>query len=195
MSTPAPQNKPTPQPRARNAAATSEAILDAARVVFTQRGYDGAGTREIAELAEVNVALINRYFGSKEGLFAAAIPPIISVDALLEGDMKTFGARAAAMFTHKPHLKEADPMIAILRSAASAEAVPTLRKALDAQILAPLAAQLSGENTLERAALIMAQLSGFDLATRVMGLTTTNDPEKKQLEARLALSIQMLVDQ
>jgi hypothetical protein len=99
------------------------------------------------------------------------------------------------MFTHKPHLKEADPMIAILRSAASAEAVPTLRKALDAQILAPLAAQLSGENTLERAALIMAQLSGFDLATRVMGLTTTNDPEKKQLEARLALSIQMLVDQ
>jgi hypothetical protein len=54
---------------------TADAILQAARTQFTHFGYDGIGLRAIADLAGVNVALIGRYFGSKEGLFLAAVPP------------------------------------------------------------------------------------------------------------------------
>lgn len=44
-------------------------ILDAAEFVFAARGYDGASLRAIAARAEVDVALIAHYFGSKQQLF------------------------------------------------------------------------------------------------------------------------------
>jgi AcrR family transcriptional regulator len=52
-----------PTPRARNAAATRQAILQSALVAFTQHGYDGVGVREIARAAGVTAMLVNRYFG------------------------------------------------------------------------------------------------------------------------------------
>src|SRR5262245_24637290 len=58
------------EPRRRNAAATRAAILASARAAFVRSGYDGAGVREIAAGAGVTAMLVNRYFGSKERLFA-----------------------------------------------------------------------------------------------------------------------------
>lgn len=182
-------------PRKRDALATTEAILAAARSVFTEKGYDGAGTRQIAERAQVNVALISRYFGSKEGLFAAAVPPMMTLDTMLCGDMSDLGARLAASLTHKQAKAGFDPMLALLRAAASPDAVPILRQALTAQVLEPLAARLDGDHRVERAALVGALIVGFDLVTRVLGLQASSDGTAKALEAALAKSIQSLVDQ
>jgi AcrR family transcriptional regulator len=44
-------------------------ILDVAERVFSDLGYDGASTRTISGEAGVNMAMLNYYFGSKEGLF------------------------------------------------------------------------------------------------------------------------------
>lgn len=44
-------------------------ILDAAKTLFGEKGYESTSVRDIAELAESNVASINYYFGSKEELF------------------------------------------------------------------------------------------------------------------------------
>ena len=59
--------------RKRDAAATREAILEAATRRFATQGYERAGVREIAADAGVTAALVNRYFGSKEELFAEVI--------------------------------------------------------------------------------------------------------------------------
>lgn len=59
--------------RRRDAQASREALLAAARELFDAVGYDRATTREIGERAGVDAALIARYFGSKEGLFLAAL--------------------------------------------------------------------------------------------------------------------------
>lgn len=48
---------------------TEEKIKEAARKVFTQKGYAGTRTRDIAEEAGINLALLNYYFRSKEKLF------------------------------------------------------------------------------------------------------------------------------
>jgi AcrR family transcriptional regulator len=48
---------------------TEEKIKEAARVVFTRKGYAGTRTRDIAEESGFNLALINYYFRSKEKLF------------------------------------------------------------------------------------------------------------------------------
>lgn len=59
--------------RRRDAAATREALLRAARGRFMRLGYDGTTLRDVAADVGVNLALIKRYFDSKEGLFKAAL--------------------------------------------------------------------------------------------------------------------------
>jgi AcrR family transcriptional regulator len=48
---------------------TEEKIISAARKVFTEKGYAATRTRDIAEVAGINLALLNYYFRSKEKLF------------------------------------------------------------------------------------------------------------------------------
>jgi AcrR family transcriptional regulator len=48
---------------------TEEKIKEAARKVFTRKGYSATRTRDIAEEAGLNLALLNYYFRSKEKLF------------------------------------------------------------------------------------------------------------------------------
>ena len=57
---------------------TEQKIKEAARKVFVKKGYDAARTRDIAEEAGVNLALINYYYRSKEFLFDKII--IESID-------------------------------------------------------------------------------------------------------------------
>ena len=57
----------------RDADGTRQRLLQAARQRFAQDGYAATTVRDIATEAGVNVALINRYFTSKEGLFEACL--------------------------------------------------------------------------------------------------------------------------
>jgi len=50
-----------------------DAILDAARTVFARRGYHGAATAEIAQLAGCSEPMLYKHFGSKQELFVAAL--------------------------------------------------------------------------------------------------------------------------
>ncbi|WP_240670186.1 TetR/AcrR family transcriptional regulator [Actinoplanes solisilvae] len=65
-------SSPTPTKR-RDAARTRQALLEAARARFASDGYAATTVRDIADDAGVNVALISRYFSSKEGLFEACL--------------------------------------------------------------------------------------------------------------------------
>jgi AcrR family transcriptional regulator len=60
-------------PRSRDASNTRNLLLQAARRRFARDGYPATTVRDIATDAGVNVALINRYFISKEGLFEACL--------------------------------------------------------------------------------------------------------------------------
>ncbi|MFC5922975.1 TetR/AcrR family transcriptional regulator [Micromonospora vulcania] len=65
-------DEPAPR-RRRDATETRQLLLDAARHRFASDGYAATTVRDIADDAGVNVALINRYFASKEGLFEACL--------------------------------------------------------------------------------------------------------------------------
>ena len=54
-----------------NKISTEERILDAAMEVFIAKGFDGARMQEIADIAEINKALLHYYFRSKDKLFEA----------------------------------------------------------------------------------------------------------------------------
>lgn len=66
-------DKTSSQRRQYDARASRQALLDAAGALFDERGYEAVTVREIGERAGVDAALIARYFGSKEGLYLAAL--------------------------------------------------------------------------------------------------------------------------
>lgn len=57
------------QAKPESALSTEEKFKEAARIVFTRKGYAATKTRDIAEQAGLNLALLNYYFRSKEKLF------------------------------------------------------------------------------------------------------------------------------
>lgn len=48
-------------------------ILEVAEKLFSETGFDGTSVRNIAKEAEINVAMISYYFGSKEKLLEALV--------------------------------------------------------------------------------------------------------------------------
>ena len=75
------EKKPSPGQRLP-AAERREQMLNAARIVFGERGYTGATTDAVAKAAGVSQAYIVRTFGSKENLFVEAATR--SVDKTIE---------------------------------------------------------------------------------------------------------------
>lgn len=59
--------------RARQKAATHASILQAALEIFSEQGFEGASTREIAAKAGVHHALIKYHFDNKDTLWRAAV--------------------------------------------------------------------------------------------------------------------------
>lgn len=52
-------------------------ILDAAEILFAEQGFDAVSLREITTQAEVNLAAVNYYFGSKEGLIMDVLARVV----------------------------------------------------------------------------------------------------------------------
>jgi AcrR family transcriptional regulator len=179
--------------RGRNAAATRQAILDAARTCFMHHGYEQVGVREIAALADADPALVNRYFGSKEGLFAEAVAVKFDLSALFAGDQATLGERLARYVLEKKTPQgNYDPLVALLRSTASESPARMLREMLMERFAKPLAAQLEGPDALTRAELIGSVLLGLLVHRTVIGGAVGRD--QTTLLAWVAPMLQNLID-
>jgi AcrR family transcriptional regulator len=60
-------------PRQRGRASSERSLIDAATVLFAERGPSAVTVRMIAERAGVNHGLVHHYFGSKQGLVRAVV--------------------------------------------------------------------------------------------------------------------------
>lgn len=83
--------------RKRDAAASRQALLDAAAEFFGTRGYRETTLREIGERAGVDAALIARYFGNKEGIYLAVLGEEASQAP--KGEMASIEAVATRLVT------------------------------------------------------------------------------------------------
>jgi len=75
-------------PQRRNADATRAKILLAALNEFSERGLPAASTDDIAERCGVNKRMIYYYFGSKEGLYLAALESVYEKLVALEKEIE-----------------------------------------------------------------------------------------------------------
>lgn len=126
----------SPNPRGRppgdTAARTKQALLRSARQVFAEYGYHGATIAEITRRAEVSTPVLYHHFGSKAGLFSAAIEEVSEL--LAESWGKTIAgvgdlrSKISAMLDTAIDIHAADPELARFMLVARIEAtrVPEL---------------------------------------------------------------------
>jgi len=75
---------------AREKVNTRDKILEAAIKLFSEKGFNGTTTKEVAELAEVNEALIFRHFSTKRELYGAIIERKIHEEPGIEFSLETY---------------------------------------------------------------------------------------------------------
>ena len=176
---------------ARRSDATKAAILAAAREHFAARGYDAATIRAIAAAAGIDPALVMRYFGTKEKLFAVAA----EFDLRLP-DLRAMPKRAvgAALVEHFLDRWEGDEtLMALLRTAVTHEAAAERMRSIFASQLVSTVARLSGESRTRvatRAGLISTQMLGLALCRYVLKLPPVMGIGRAELVRRLGPTIQ-----
>lgn len=196
-----PKSRPSgsrPAVRRRDAAATRAAILQSARLAFAKAGYDGAGVREIAAGAGVTAMLVNRYFGSKEQLFAEAIAESMATTSVLAPEIvkaDASGEAIAAALVGITKLGDIplEGFQIMLRSAGNERAAEIGREQIERHHQKNIAAALSGSLVPQRAAVMLALIAGFQLMRQMMGLTALAKAEPKALVKVLAPLFEQLL--
>jgi AcrR family transcriptional regulator len=175
---------------------TREAILDAARAAFTQRGYDGASIRQIAREASVDPALVHHYFGTKQGVFTEAMQlpfnPSVLVPQVLAGDRSQVGEKLVRLFLTVWDDEQArGPIVALIRSAVTHEqAAAMLREFITEAILARIARELDAPDAELRPSLVGTQLVGLVLLRYIIKLEPLASADPETLVAAVAPTVQ-----
>lgn len=181
-----------PPLRKRDAPATKARILAAAQEAFAMLGYSQAGIREIAAIAATSPTLLIRYFGSKAGLFEAALSEAMRADGLFPDERAGFGRYLAETFA-RPEI-EIRPPAMIALAAGDPQAAEITARVAEELAIGPLAAWLGGPDAHTRAVQIFMLATSFVLYTRqlpVMPVARGIDPAMVDW---LAASLQAIID-
>ncbi|MFC6018240.1 TetR/AcrR family transcriptional regulator [Plantactinospora solaniradicis] len=183
-------------PRRRNASATREAILNSAVAAFTRAGYDGAGVREVAGDAGVTAMLVNRYFGSKEQLFAEAVDRAFAPRTVVGDDLATLAEQVAARLVARtaPEAEDPDPFLLMLRSAANPRAAEIIRAGVQHHVGRHLTHLLPGPNAAQRAELLLSLIAGVWLMRIVISTDGLSEADPTWLTGQLRDLVQVIVD-
>ncbi len=162
---------------------TKDKLLLAARETFWRRGYANVGLREVARLAGVDVALISRYFGGKQGLFEATLAGAFDLDAYVSKDV--IGDALVSVITQVFSLPidseaPADPVMLLVENSADPDVGPAVRAAFEEQYIAPLRTRLGPHVTRAQVDLMTAVLLGAKFGRKSMnlpGLAGASDDE------------------
>ena len=178
---------------------TANEILDAARSLFAEQGFQSATIRAIATKAGVNPALVHHHFGSKDDLFVAAMdlplnPADLIAGAVAAGPRSELGARLTRLFLEAWR----DPVVGlrlqgVLRTSMSTEQGSTMLRGFAEGFLLERLSGLLGVPKL-RVAGAMTQLVGLALGATVLRIDALVDATDDELVELIAPSIQGYLD-
>jgi AcrR family transcriptional regulator len=152
---------------------TREAILLAARQLFAKQGYERTTVRDVAERARIDPAMVIRYFGSKDGLFARAASIELELPSPAAVDPSELGRRIIEHFLEiwEGTGSNKQGMAVLLRSAASNTfAAGKMREAFLGQVMPFITAVGDPATAARRAGLVSSQLLGLAVCRYVLKL-------------------------
>jgi AcrR family transcriptional regulator len=175
---------------------TRAALLQAAREVFAKQGYDGATVRMIATRAGVDAAMVNHWFGGKEGLFVKAIlqlpiEPATLVDILLDGPPDRLGERIVHTFITTWDTTGGGMFAALVRSVASHEqAAHVLTGFFFREVFGKVVGSVAPDRLEFRAGLVGSQVVGMGMTRYVLQLEPFASADVATMVAAVAPTIQ-----
>ena len=157
---------------------TQEKLLLHGRRLMWRHGYSNVSLRQIAAGAEVDVALVSRYFGGKLGLFQATLD-----GAFTQADMKFASPQelvdaVVTIFETAPRNVE-DPSVLqmMLMNAGDPDVGESVRLRLGETLQAKLEHVIGDRSS---AALFMAAIMGFSVSEKILkldGIAKVGSPE------------------
>jgi AcrR family transcriptional regulator len=155
---------------------TRAQILEAARRRFLAQGYRAVTLRAVAAEAGVDVALVSYFFGSKKGLFGAAMAlsanPAEALVQALEGDWATLPERAIrTVLAFWGATDTGSPLRAMLSGATQDPALATLvKEVVEREMIEKVAARIGGVDAHKRAGAFCSHMGGLILTRFILRL-------------------------
>ena len=176
----------------RRSDATRAAILDAARRRFAADGFQKATIRAIAADADIDPSMVMRYYGNKDGLFAAAVDVDLGLADLGDIDRDRLGEtllRHAIKVWERPPASEI--LLTLLRSSITDDrAIAKLQEIFAGQVMPAVLRTGDPEDAPRRAGLMATQVLGIALTRYILKLPPVVAMTPDQLVAYIAPTLQ-----
>jgi AcrR family transcriptional regulator len=176
---------------------TKQSILEAAREVFAERGFDKASIRAIAAAAKVDPALVHHYFGTKDKLFLASmnspIDPGELVPKALIGPREEAGERLVRLVLSVWDSPAGTAALALLRSAMSNEWTARLmREFVVTQVLRRAVTELAIDEAEAplRSALLATQIAGLIVVRYILKVEPVAGADAEDLVRLIGPTVQ-----
>ena len=174
---------------------TQAAILKAAQELFAGQGYERTTVREIAARASIDPAMVMRYFGSKEGLFARATAFDLRLPDLTKIARHRLGATLVAHFLEiwEGSLSTGS-LTSLLRAAATNDdAAAAIRTIFGGQVVPMLAQVVPPAELPVRAGLVATQILGLAYSRYVAKVPPVVAMDRAQIVRLLGPTLQRYV--
>lgn len=149
---------------------TRERLLSVARDLFSRHGYEAVSVRDIARNARVAPACVSSLFGSKPGLFVAAVPRA-GLEAGEQVPLADLGVYFVAAIVHRYRTGEPEPWLQMMRYIEGAPGADAPRyvfaKRIDSSLTRRLGDNVEGRR---RTRMLVAVLIGLAEALRTAGM-------------------------
>lgn len=182
-------------PREERRRRTEAAILEAARELFADVGFEKTTIRSVAAKAGIDPALVMQYYGNKEGLFAASARWHVDhkrmIDATLGEIPQTALDDVLAAF-EAPATRDAT--VALFRNCLTHDsALEIVRDEVLCENQATVAKTIGGDDADLRAGLLAATLMGLTLARYLLRIPAVESASREDLERVLLPVLTALV--
>ena len=176
----------------RRSEETRAAILAAARSQFAANGFRGTTIRAIGADAEIDPAMVMRYFGNKAGLFAAAVDTDLRLPDLTGVARSKLGETLVGHFFDRWEGDPSEVMLTLLRSAVSDDsAADRMRNIFATQLLPVVRSAVDDPSTApHRAGLIATQMLGLALGRHLLRLPPVVGASREELVRQLGPTVQ-----
>jgi AcrR family transcriptional regulator len=182
-------------PRDERRRRTEANILDAARELFAELGFERTTIRAVAGRAGVDPALVMQYYGSKEQLFAAAARRTKDHSSVLQAGREELPAASLAdLFDSMESPADREAVSALLRNCLThPEAGRIMRDEVMCERSRTIAGIIGGEDAELRAGLMAACMIGLSVARYALEIPSVAQASREDVERLLEPALRVLV--
>jgi AcrR family transcriptional regulator len=167
--------------------------MASARRLFAELGYERTTVRAIAAEAGIDPAMVMRYYGSKDGLFAAATEFDLRLADIAVGPIEDLGRRLVRHFLDR--WEGDDEFSLLLRAAISdPESARRLHSIFETQLTPALAGVATPKRLRDCAALVATQMVGLGCMRYVLRVPNVAALSRHAITEQVGAAIQQYVD-